>query len=144
LQATLFSLAYFLTRFITMILAIRLALLPVLLTALSPAVKGQQDSTVYLQGLPVSEDDTVQNFPHYDYFPKQDSEIIRYDLLPPKLQRQLKHNVNYKGWDQFPIYFNRHTDIYTIRIKEGGDTTVIGLNKNGKPVTFGENSREEQ
>jgi hypothetical protein len=106
-------------------------------------VHAQQDSTVYHMGLPVSDDDTVQNFPQYDYFPKQDSEIIRYDLLPQKVQRQLKHNVNYAGWDQFPVYFNRHTDIYTIRIKQGSDTTVIGLNKNGKPVTFGESSREE-
>jgi hypothetical protein len=106
-------------------------------------VNAQQDSTVYHQGIPVSDDDTVQNFPQYDYFPKQDSENIRYDLLPQKVQRQLKHNTNYAGWDQFPVYFNRHTDIYTIRIKQGSDTTVIGLNKNGKPVTFGESSREE-
>jgi hypothetical protein len=107
------------------------------------AVNAQQDSTVYHQGIPVSDDDTVQNFPQYDYFPKQDSEIIRYDLLPQKVQRQLKHNANYAGWNQFPVYFNRHTDIYTIRIKQGSDTTVIGLNKNGKPVTFGESSRED-
>lgn len=109
-------------------------------------VKGysQTDSaTVYRHGLPVSEDDTVQNFPQYDYYPKNIQVVIPDHHLPSKLHKTLHNNPRYKGWDQLPVYYNKNTDIYTIRILENSDTTFIGLNKNGKPVSYGNNSVED-
>jgi hypothetical protein len=106
--------------------------------------QAQSDSTVFHQGLPVSHDDTVRNFPHYDYYPKTRMVIVPYEQLPHKLQRSLKEKDLYKGWDQFPVYYDKNTDIYDIRFMDGSDTTVVGMNKNGKPVTYGKRSKDDQ
>jgi hypothetical protein len=123
------------------------SILAVLLFCMSAGLSksfGQTDSTVFHQGLPVSHDDTVRNFPHYDYYPQTRMIIVPYEQLPGKLQRTLKTKDMYKGWDQFPVYYNKNTDLYDIRFMEGNDTTVIGMNKSGKPVTYGKRSKDDQ
>lgn len=116
------------------------------LTMMACAVNAytQTDSaTVYRHGLPVSEDDTVQNFPQNDYYPKNVRMVIPDNHLPPKLHKSLQENPRYSGWEQLPVYYDKNTDIYTIRILENSDTTFIGLNRNGKPVSYGNNSIDD-
>lgn len=104
----------------------------------------QSDSTLYINGLPVSEDDTVRNFPSTNYYPKNNEVIVGNRQLPEKLLDKLKKQSVYKGWERFPVLYNKSTDRYTVRVLSQNDTLYFGLDGNGNAVSYGKKNRDNQ
>jgi hypothetical protein len=118
-------------------------LVPSLFACMSALAQGDS-ATHYVHGLPVSEDDTVQNFPVNDYPPFNKVVTIPHQLLPEKILKSLRTKSEFKGWEQLPVLKEVNTGIYRIRIAHENDTTHFGLNENGKVVTYEINSDDEQ
>lgn len=98
----------------------------------------QNDSTRYINGLPVSEDDTVGQFPLEDLGAKNKLIAVELNDLPPKLMDALKKEKQYQGWQDSTIYFEKNTGIYHVRVKYEEGVKIFGLNANGDPVSFRE------
>jgi hypothetical protein len=96
----------------------------------------QSDSTQYINGLPVNEDDTVQNFPQGDRYPHNHYRKVNASDLPGKLKTALDKNEAFRGWEQSAVYFDDNNDLYYIRVRSGADLKVIGVNKRGKAVNY--------
>jgi hypothetical protein len=105
--------------------------------AVSPAAS-QDDSTQYILGIPVSEDDTVENFPGRDLPPGQNHVRVPSEKLPEHLQKVLKNKSIYKGWHLSPVYLDKNTNLYLITIRGKDAVRVFGLDEYGKPVTYDE------
>lgn len=103
----------------------------------------QNDSTVYINGIPVTESDTVTNFPDTDLFPKTNHERIHYDKIPSKLRKILERKSLYKGWNQTGVFLDKNTNLYLVRVSVKKGYKIFGLDKNGNPVTFDEVSEKE-
>lgn len=101
----------------------------------------QNDSTQYINGLPVSKDDTVGNFRTYDAEPKDRIVAVAPDALPADLLTSLERNELYAGWKDTTVYYDANTNLYLVHVKTGESVKIFGLNENGKPVTFSEVSR---
>lgn len=101
----------------------------------------QNDSTRYINGLPVSEDDTVQNFPIQDLEPKDQLVALPPNALPADLVKSLEKDELYAGWRDSTVYYDANTNLYFVHVKREGSVKIFGLNENGKPVTFSEVSR---
>lgn len=95
----------------------------------------QSDSTTYQFGLPVEEDDTVQNFPQQDLAPENHYRKMSINELPVKLRKRLRTS-DYEGWEKSGVYYDKNSDLYYVRVRRGEEIRSIGLNRNGKPVTF--------
>jgi hypothetical protein len=104
----------------------------------------QSDSTLYLNGLPVSQDDTVRNFPSSDYYPKNKPVVISHDKLPERLRAALNREPIYKGWNRLPVLYDKNTDRYTVRVINENDTVFYGLDKKGNPLTYGKEWKDDQ
>lgn len=104
------------------------------------AVVAQEDSTRYINGLPVSEDDTAQRFPQRDLHPKNELAPVQIRDVPAKLLEVLKEEEHYRGWQDSTIYFDSNTGLYLIPIRYAEGVKVYGLNEDGHPVTFSETS----
>ena len=96
----------------------------------------QEDSTRYIFGLPVSEDDTAQVT--QDLEPKNRLTVVAADQLPQKLREVLESEEQYRGWKDSTVYFQNNTGLYLVPIKNGESVTLFGLTENGQPVTFNE------
>lgn len=94
------------------------------------------DSTQYIFGLPVTEE--VDSVPAGDHGPPDLIIKIPADKLPKKLLRTLTHDDLYRGWEKFPIYLQKNTKHYIVRVMEGNSMKVFGLNEDGNVVTFDE------
>lgn len=106
--------------------------------------QAQNDSTTqYIQGIPVTDDDTVQNFPREDVYPINKLIVIPDDQLPGKLRKALNKDSQYEGWNKMPVYFDKNTSLYIVQVGEGLDVKRYGFNKNGKPVTFSEYTKPD-
>jgi hypothetical protein len=105
--------------------------------------KAQSDSIEYNHGVPIGNDDTVQYFPDNDIAPKTKLSVVRPDQLPSQLKKALKTKSVYKGWDKFPVIFNGATKLYEVRVLQGNDTTVLGVNKDGDTVTYGKGTIDD-
>src|SRR5687768_6591729 len=73
------------------------------------AVCGQADSTKYINGLPVSEDDTVTGFPGRDLGPKTVLRVVPRKDLPSRLVEVLQKKEQYNGWEDSTIYLEGNT-----------------------------------
>jgi hypothetical protein len=118
-------------------------LLITILVFISLNGKAQSDSIDYNHGVPIGNDDTVQNFPDNDLEPKTKLSVVDAEKLPATLRKALKTKSIYKGWDKFPVIFNHTTGLYQIRVVQAGDTTVLGVNKNGDTVTYGKGTVDD-
>ncbi|MEX2233251.1 MAG: hypothetical protein WD824_13900 [Cyclobacteriaceae bacterium] len=118
---------------IKIVLTIAAFILLALTTAFS-----QNDSTRYINGLPVSEDDTVGQFPQQDLGAKNKLIAVEVNDLPPKLLDVLKKEEQYHGWQDSTIYFEKNTGIYHVPVKYEEGVKIFGLNENGDPVSFRE------
>lgn len=96
----------------------------------------QDDSTRYINGLPVTEDDTVAQFPPTDLSPKTNLLPVPADALPPALVRTLNQEKQYRGWNDTTVYFNSNTKLYLVHVKTDEGVKIFGLNERGRPVTF--------
>jgi|GEM_PF-5513888 len=99
---------------------------------------GQDDSTQYIDGIPVTESDTARDFPSNDFYPKDHHELIQRTKLPVQLRKVLDHNSLYHGWQQFPVYLDKNSNLYMIRIKQENILKVFGLDDHGNVVTYDE------
>lgn len=97
---------------------------------------GQNDSTKYRFGLPVSEDDTTRNFPPTDLDPETRMLAVPASELPAKVLESLTTEDQYKGWRDTTVYFEKNTGLYRVPVKSKDGIRIFGLNREGKPVTF--------
>lgn len=103
------------------------------------AVHGQEpDSTRYINGLPVSEDDTVQRFPQQDLEPKNVVTPVPSNALPGKVLRALDKERQYQGWRDTIVYHENNTGLYLVPVKTAEGVRIFGLNEDGNAVTFDE------
>jgi hypothetical protein len=105
--------------------------------------KAQSDSIEYNHGVPVGNDDTVQHFPDNDIAPKTKLNVVKPGQLPSRLRKALETKSIYKGWNRFPVIFNETTRLYEVRVLQAGDTTVLGVNKDGDTVTYGKGTIDD-
>jgi hypothetical protein len=110
----------------------------------SLGAQAQTDSTIYQNGLPVSSDDSVRNFPSDDYYPRNAEIRVRNVELPQSLLKALNDDSLYRGWQKLPVLYNKNTKIYTVRVITKTDTAYYGFNDRGKPVTYGKKGRDDQ
>ena len=111
-----------------------------LLLAVFP-VFGQDDSTRYIHGLPVSDDDTVRNFPQRDRQPDNRHRALSVRELPSELRKVLDEEPQYEGWRDSTVYLEVNTDLYIVPVKYDGGIKIFGLKENGNPVTYSEVSQ---
>ena len=105
----------------------------------------QEDSTRYINGLPVSEDDTARQFlENRDLTPKDRLSPVPVSQLPEKLLNELDAEEQYNGWRDTIVYFDRNTEIYHVPIRYAEGVKIFGMRKNGDPVTFREVSNQRE
>lgn len=97
---------------------------------------GQNDSTKYRFGLPVSEDDTARHFPPTDFAPETRIQVVPASELPEEVLEALTTEEQYEGWRDTLVYFEKNTGLYRVPVKRKDGIRIFGLNKRGKPVTF--------
>ena len=107
-------------------------------------VFSQEDSTVYRNGLPISEDDTVRQFLQSDLEPKNKLTEVPPNALPSDLLDVLNKEEQYQGWQDSTVYFESNTGLYLVPVRTEDGVRIYGLNENGKPVTFDEVDRPRQ
>ena len=101
------------------------------------AAYAQHDSTRYINGLPVGEDDTAQ-VSSGDLAPVNRITPIPPANLPARLRDALEEGDQYNGWQDTIIYREENTGLYLVPLKYEGRVKVFGLNERGHPVTFRE------
>jgi hypothetical protein len=121
----------------------RIIFIVVLFIFLSLKGIAQADSIDYNHGVPVNDDDTVQNFPEADFEPKTKLILVKPDQIPGSLKKALTRRSVYNGWDKFPVYLNETTGFYEIRVINAGDTTALAVDKKGNTVTFGKGTIDD-
>ena len=104
-------------------------------------VLAQDDSTRYIFGLPVSEDDTARQFPVRDLAPKNTRTPVNASALPQSLLEILDREPQYEGWRDSTVYFDKNTGLYLVPVRYEQDVRIFGLNENGRPVTYDDVSR---
>src|SRR5690349_13184665 len=104
----------------------------------------QNDSTRYINGLPVTEDDTTGLFLQSDLEPKNKVTKVRRNEIPAELLKALNTDSQYQGWQDSTVYFESNTGLYLIPIKTEDGVRVYGVDRKGNPVTFDEVSRQRQ
>ena len=113
-----------------------------IITFSAPDVFSQDDSTRYIFGLPVSDDDTTRAFPQRDHVPPNTIKPVGMVLLPDEVREALESQDQYKGWQDSTIYLDLNTGLYIVPVKRGSRVRIYGLNKSGEPVTYSEVSRD--
>jgi hypothetical protein len=104
--------------------------------------KAQNDSTRYINGLPVSEDDTVEQFIDNDLGQKDQIKAVSATELPRKVLKALKKGDQYEGWEDSTIYFDQNTRLYLVPVKYKDGVKTFGINEGGHPVTFDEVAKD--
>lgn len=104
----------------------------------------QNDSTRYINGLPVTEDDTTGQFLQSDLEPKNKVTKVHRNEIPAELLKALNTDSQYQGWQDSTVYFESNTGLYLIPIKTEDGVRVYGVDRKGNPVTFDEVSRQRQ
>jgi hypothetical protein len=105
--------------------------------------KAQNDSTRYINGLPVSEDDTVEQFINNDLGQKDQIKAVSPTELPRKVLKALKKGDQYDGWEDSTIYFDENTRLYLVPVKYKDGIKTFGINESGHPVTFDEVTKSQ-
>jgi hypothetical protein len=120
----------------------KMAALLLFLIAWTQSAAQQQDSTIYVNGIPVSEDDTVANFPQTDFFPKENHRRVGTEKIPSKLRKALDTKPQFRKWEQTGVYFDTNTKLYIVKVPLENGYRIFGLDADGKPVTFDEVSED--
>ena len=109
-----------------------------LLLSSATAVCAQEDSTRYIFGLPVTEDDTAGQVVTNDLEPKNRYTPVPANDLPEKLRNVLQNEEQYRGWQDSTVYLERNTGLYLVPVKYDEGVKLFGFNANGHPVTYNE------
>jgi hypothetical protein len=102
----------------------------------------QDDSTQYINGIPVTEQDSVDNPPPADLFPKENHQLVPRQKLPKKLLEALTEKSQFNGWEKTGVYLDTNTGLYIVTIPLDRGRKVFGLDKKGKTVTYDEVSEK--
>jgi hypothetical protein len=113
-----------------------------IITLSSREVLSQDDSTRYIFGLPVSDDDTARQFPERDHVPPKRIKPVGVAALPPEVREALETEKQYKGWQDSTVYLDLNTGLYIVPIKHRTGIRIFGINEKGEPVTYDEVSRD--
>lgn len=97
-----------------------------------------RDSIQYIHGLPVGEEDTVEQIPADDLGPANKITPVSLDNLPRKLRKELERGSQYDGWKDTTIYYERNTGHYIVPVRSGDGVRIFGLTRQGRPVTYDE------
>ena len=100
------------------------------------SVYGQEDSTIYRFGLPVSNDDTARQFLERDMEPRNELTEVPVNELPDEVLEALDSQDQYKGWRDSTVYYEENTGHYLVHVKREDGIRVFGLSENGEVVTF--------
>lgn len=103
----------------------------------SGSLMGQADSTKYINGMPVSQDDTATHVKQMDVEPYNRHIAVAPGDLPKKLLRTLNEE-KYRGWQDTVIYYQKNTGIYIVPVKYSEGVKIFGLTERGEPVSFSE------
>ena len=107
-----------------------------ILLAISAAFS-QDDTTQFINGLPVTEDDTARAVPP-DLGPKNRVTAVPEQNIPAGLLKVLREDEQYQGWQDTTVYFEQNTGLYLVPVKYEKGVKIFGLTKNGNPVTYRE------
>lgn len=111
-----------------------------LLLGVFPAL-GQDDSTRYIHGIPVSDDDTVRNFPQRDRDPHNRHRPLSVSDLPSGLRKILDEEPQYDGWRDSTVYYEVNTGLYIVPVKYDGGIKIFGLQEDGNAVTYSDEAQ---
>lgn len=100
------------------------------------------DSTQYIFGLPVTEDDTARAFPQRDIYPYDKKIRVQPGNLPEKLLKSLEENNIYRNWNREPVYHDRNADLFIITIRQDSVMKIFRMTREGKAVSYDERSIE--
>ena len=98
----------------------------------------QDDSTRYIFGIPVSDDDTVGNFPQRDRKPVNDLRAMTVRELPRELREALDEGPQYKGWRDTIVWYQQNTERYIVPVEYEEGIKIFGLDKEGNPRSYSE------
>lgn len=115
----------------------------VILLLCSIAGLAQDDSTRYINGLPVTGDDSLSVTPTEDRPPYNKLIAVPMNKLPKRLRTSLEKESQYEGWQDTTIYRDKNTGLYIVPLRRSDGIRIFGLNKRGDPVTFREVTRPE-
>jgi hypothetical protein len=102
------------------------------------AGRAQDDSTRYINGLPVTADDSIAATPPEDRPPFNRLIPVAGSKLPRQLLAVLEKESQYEGWRDTTIYLDQNTHLYIVPLRRSDGIRIFGLNKRGDPVTFRE------
>jgi hypothetical protein len=110
-----------------------------LICLLSSALYAQDDDTIqFIQGLPVIEEDTVQQVPQPDVTPYQNKQIIKPQQLPPGVRNALNKDSLFVNWQREEILVDKNTGLYWINFNIENKRRSYGFNSRGDIVSFKE------
>lgn len=98
----------------------------------------QGDSTLYVNGIPVTGDDSIEVSP--DVSPGKETGLVPVSEIPAKLLKTLRKEDAFKGWERAGVHFNRKTKRYTVTVLYSGGAKIFGLDSAGQVVTYDEGS----
>ena len=87
-----------------------------LLILLAAKSSAQNDSTRYINGLPVTEDDTARQSVQRDIEPKDKLRAVAPEALPADLLKALEDEEQYAGWRDSTVYYDVNTNLYIVHI----------------------------
>jgi uncharacterized protein (DUF1330 family) len=98
----------------------------------------QDDDTIqFVQGLPVTGEDTSQN-EYQSGLNTANLTKLTPEQIPPKLLRTLKKDSLFANWKNGEVYLDEKTGLYWIEFSEGNVVRTFGLSARGHPVTIRE------
>ncbi len=108
------------------------------------AVYSQADSTRYINGLPVPENDTVTNSSPPDLPPANRMVPMEVNQLPAGVLEALQREEQYEGWQDTTIYHDTNAGLYLVPLRYKDGIKIFGLNDKGDPLTYNEVIRRKE
>lgn len=83
-----------------------------------------------------------KELPH-DLNPQKDWERVYAEDLPPKLVKILQNEPQYQGWEEQPVYLDKNTGLYHVRLVDANEVRKYGFDKKGHVVTVDANKKPQ-
>jgi hypothetical protein len=112
-------------------------LLSVIVLCVGTLAIGQPDSTLYSNGIPMVDEDSVENIIPPDQDPKKQRVRVPEEKIPARVSKVLRSD-NYKGWEKTGLYLDKNTRLYIVTVPYADGFRIFGLDQYGKPVTYDE------
>jgi hypothetical protein len=114
----------------------------IMLMALAPEAYAQMGDTTNNEGGTVPGNRYQQELP--DDLPPTHNEVrVKSFQLPKRLQRTLKRDALYQGWEDGVIYYNTRTELYTVHLTGDSTRRMYQFTRRGQPVAINEIDLED-